>query len=129
MTMQIVSRTDKQHKTIRHAIPNQTDTRTSRRKLTDAIDVLCRWAELNGSRGFKFYYVSISKLIKGITGIEKRIHATPQQIAFLEVLESATRGEILKGVEKQTHYKQIYKNIKQKLTCIQKLMRDADSDI
>jgi hypothetical protein len=98
------------------------DSRSQRRKLTDTIKMLVEYACLNGSNNSKAYYMIISKLINKIAQVEDRKTASTYEMAFIEVLESATRGVILKGIEDQAYYKDIYKNIKRKLEDISVLL-------
>ena len=90
----------------------------SRRRLTDSIHLLVSYAEIHGSKGAKFYYANISKLINSCAGITNKDDITKYQKSIVETLESATIGEISKGIYKRKHYKEIYQCIKDKLNVL-----------
>lgn len=90
----------------------------SRRRLTDSIYLLVSYAEIHGSKGAKFYYSNISKLINSCAGITDKDDITKYQMSMIEVFESAAIGEISKGIYRRKHYKEIYKDIKAKLNML-----------
>ena len=89
---------------------------SGRRRLTDSIYLLVSYAEIHGSKGAKFYYSNISKLINSCAGITDKENITKYQISMIEVFQSAIIGEISKGIYMRKHYKAIYQDIKSKLT-------------
>jgi len=101
----------------------QNDTRTDRQRFTDSIKTLVEMATEQGSSNSRYYYTSISKLIKGITGIEDRNAIMPHQKTLERTLQSAVRGEVYRGTELGIYYKNIYKNIKKKLLGIERIFR------
>lgn len=88
---------------------------SGRRRLTNSIQLLVYSAEIQGSKGAKFYYSNISKLINSCANITNKDDITKYQMSMVETFNSAVIGEISKGVYMRKHYKDIYKDIKSKL--------------
>ncbi|MFQ7401669.1 MAG: Rha family transcriptional regulator [Neglectibacter sp.] len=86
-----------------------------RRMETDAIKQLVDYAKAQGSRNADRYYVTLSRLADRTADIEDRNRAQVVQLTSLLLVEQVIAREIAQGIETGTHYKAIYRAIKDKL--------------
>lgn len=89
----------------------------ARKAETNIIQQLCEYAKSQGSAHSEKLYVVYSRLADKIAGIEpkKRDFATVKQLNRLEEIENMIWHVIKLGMEKGEHYKQIYKDCKERL--------------
>lgn len=82
-----------------------------RRVETDAIKEFIEYAKSNGSQSSERYYAIITKATNEILGIEagKRDELSAKQIEHLAMVERVIASALTQGVEKEMHYKDIYK--------------------
>jgi len=88
-----------------------------RRNETDVIQQLIPYAEEQGSRNAKLFYVNYSKLVNKAIGIEtgKREFATHKQLMLVSLLEDIISNTIREEMAKGVYYKEIYQICKRKV--------------
>lgn len=109
MSLNLIYKSKTKEKTSREKEDN------GRRRLTDSIQLLVYLATIQGSKGAKFYYSNITKLINSCACITDKDDITKYQMSTVGTFESAVIGEISKGIYMRKHYKAIYQDIKTKL--------------
>lgn len=92
---------------------------TTRKKETDAIKRLCKYATMQGSKHPERLYTAYTKLANKAAGITTRNAATSLQISILTVAESIIAQTIDSGIEENKPYKEIYQDCKKKLAVLQ----------
>lgn len=87
------------------------DGKMIRRVETDAIKEFIEYAKNNGSQSSERYYAIITKATNEILGIEagKRDELSAKQLEHLAMVERVIASALTQGVEKEMHYKDIYK--------------------
>lgn len=83
-----------------------------RREETDAIKELTEYAKEQGSQHPEKYYKIYSDLANKIAGVKKREQANITQIATISVAEKAISTIIKQDMSEGYHYKDIYKDAK-----------------
>ena len=78
---------------------------------TDAIKEFIEYAKSNGSHNGERYYTIITKATNSILGIStgERDSLTATQLEHLAMVERVIASALTQGIEKQMHYKDIYK--------------------
>lgn len=92
---------------------------TTRKKETDAIKRLCKYATMQGSKHPERLYTAYTKLANKAAGITTRTAATSLQLSILTVAESIIAQTIDSGIEENKPYKEIYQDCKKKLAVLQ----------
>lgn len=90
-------------------------TKIGRREETNAIQKFVEYAKENGSHKGDMYYKHFSSLANKVAGISDRDLASVLQLSNLLIIEKIIAIKILEGLQNQTEYHQIYKDIKQHL--------------
>ena len=87
-----------------------------RRQETDAIQQLIPYAQEQGSQNALKLYMTYSKLVNSIMGIEsgKRKQATGKQLMQISLLEDMITNTIIEEMGKGVYYKEVYKICKKK---------------
>ena len=95
-----------------------------RREETDAIQLLIPYAEGQGSQNANKMYVSYSKLVNSVVGIEsgKRSEATFKQLMHIGLLEDMITNTIIEEMGKSVYYKEIYRICKDKAVLFAELV-------
>lgn len=88
---------------------------------TDVIKKLVEYAKEQGSKHSNMLYMTYSKLANNMAGISGRDSATIQQLSELSFIENIILNKIRIGMEKNLHYKEIYKDCKKQI----ELFRDV----
>lgn len=88
---------------------------------TDVIKKLVEYAKEQGSKHSNMLYMTYSKLANNMAGISGRDSATIQQLSKLSFIENIILNKIRIGMEKNLHYKEIYKDCKKQI----ELFRDV----
>lgn len=86
-----------------------------RRIETDAIKEFVGYAKAQGSENAERYYTNLSRLADRTAGIEERDKAQVVQLTSLLLVEKVIAREIAQGIAAGTHYKALYRAIKDKL--------------
>lgn len=89
--------------------------RITRRAETDVIKQLVEYAKCQGSEHAQMLYVTYSKLANKMAGIKDRELATIQQLSKLSFIENIILNQIRVGMERNLHYKEIYKDCKKQI--------------
>ena len=87
----------------------------TRKAETDIIKQLVEYAKEQGSEHSDKLYLSYTRLANKICGISKRDDATVAQLSSLTVAENIILHCIQVGISEEKHYKDIYKDCKQRL--------------
>lgn len=87
----------------------------TRQSETDIIKQLVEYAKAQGSEHSQKLYTTYSKLANKMTGIKSRELATITQLNNLTFIENIILNQIRVGMERQEHYKEIYKNCKKQI--------------
>ena len=87
----------------------------TRQSETDIIKQLVEYAKTQGSEHSQKLYTTYSKLANKMTGIKSRELATIAQLNQLTFIENIILNQIRVGMERQEHYKEIYKNCKKQI--------------
>lgn len=96
-------------------IEQRTQGKLIRNKETDTIKQLIQYAKEQGSTHADMLYMTYSKLANKMTGISDRDLATFQQLSELSFIENIILNQIRVGMEKNLHYKEIYKDCKRQI--------------
>ena len=89
-----------------------------RREETDVIQQLVEYAKSQGSEHSQMLYMTYTKLANRIVGVSNRDSATHAQLNDLSTMERLIAKVVLDGMDAGTHYKQIYKNCKERLETV-----------
>ena len=89
-----------------------------RREETDVIQQLVEYAKSQGSEHSSMLYMTYTKLANRIVGVSNRDSATHAQLNDLSTMERLIAKVVLDGMDAGTHYKQIYKNCKERLETV-----------
>lgn len=87
----------------------------TRKAETDIIKRLVEYAEEQGSTHADKLYVTYTKLANRIIGVDHRENATTMQLNNLTLAEHIILNVIQNGIAASKHYKQIYKDSKERL--------------
>lgn len=87
----------------------------ARQAETDIIKQLVTYAQEQGSEHAQMLYVTYSKLANQTLGITNRETATVMQLNSLTLIENIILHQVREGMEKELHYKEIYKNCKNQI--------------
>lgn len=93
----------------------------TRKAETDTIQKLVEYAKEQGSSHAEMLYMTYSKLAKKMTGINNRDEATVMQLNNLSLMENIILHEIDLGIMQGKHYKEIYKDCKNRLETVRDL--------
>lgn len=96
-------------------IEQRTQGKLIRNKETGIIKQLIQYAKEQGSTHADMLYMTYSKLANKMTGISDRDLATFQQLSELSFIENIILNQIRVGMEKELHYKDIYKECKKQI--------------
>lgn len=89
-----------------------------RKDETDVIQKLVEYAKEQGSGHADMLYVTYTKLANKMAGITKRNEATTAQLNDLSTMERLIAKVVLDGMAAGVHYKEIYKNCKERLETV-----------
>ena len=89
-----------------------------RKEETDIIQKLVEYAKGQGSENSKMLYMTYTKLANKMAGITKRDTATNAQLNDLSTMERLIAKVVLDGMSEGKHYKDIYKDSKQRLETV-----------
>lgn len=93
----------------------------ARREETDEIKELISYAEGQGSTHAGFLYITYSKLVKKMLGIESRETADTLTLSRAAEMERIIRRVIKDGIEAGDGYKSIYQAAKQRLLAFREI--------
>lgn len=93
----------------------------TRREETDTIKQLVDYAKAQGSTHSDKLYVVYSSLANKFAGVKGRDTATTDQLTDLRIYEKIALGMIRDGMSAGKHYKDIYKDTKQRFTEVQQM--------
>lgn len=93
----------------------------TRKAETDTIQNLVKYAKEQGSGHAEMLYMTYSKLANKMAGVKKRDEATVKQLNDLSLMENIILHEIDLGIIKRKHYKEIYKDCKNRLETVKDL--------
>jgi Rha family phage regulatory protein len=93
----------------------------TRKAETDTIQKLVEYAKKQGSGHAEMLYMTYSKLANKMAGVKKRDEATVKQLNDLSLMENIILHEIDLGIIKRKHYKEIYKDCKNRLETVKDL--------
>lgn len=93
----------------------------TRKVETDAIQKLVSYAQEQGSDHAEMLYATYTRLANKMAGISKRDEATVMQLNNLSLMENIILHEIDMGIMKGKHYKEIYKDCKERLETVKDL--------
>ena len=93
----------------------------TRKAETDTIQKLVEYAKGQGSSHAEMLYMTYSRLANKMAGINKRDEATVMQLNNLSLMENIILHEIDMGIMKGKHYKEIYKDCKERLETVKDL--------
>lgn len=89
-----------------------------RKEETDIIQKLVEYAKGQGSENSQMLYMTYTKLANKMAGITKRDTATNAQLNDLSTMERLIAKVVLDGMSEGKHYKDIYKDSKQRLETV-----------
>lgn len=89
-----------------------------RKDETDVIQQLVEYAKNQGSEHSQMLYMTYTKLANRIVGVANRDEATLLQLNDLSTMERLIAKVVLDGMDAGTHYKQIYKDCKERLETV-----------
>lgn len=89
-----------------------------RKDETDVIQQLVEYAKNQGSEHSQMLYMTYTKLANRIVGVANRDEATLLQLNDLSTMERLIAKVVLDGMDSGTHYKQIYKDCKERLETV-----------
>ena len=87
----------------------------TRQAETDVIKRLVEYAKEQGSEHSQMLYTTYSKLANKMAGITDRDFATLAQLNELSFIENIILNQIRVGMEREMHYKDIYKDCKKQI--------------
>ena len=93
----------------------------TRKVETDAIQKLVSYAQEQGSDHAEMLYATYTRLANKMAGISKRDEATVMQLNNLSLMENIILHEIDMGIMKGKHYKEIYKDCRERLETVKDL--------
>lgn len=93
----------------------------TRKAETDTIQNLVEYAKEQGSTHSDKLYITYSKLANKMAGVQKRDEATVMQLNNLSLMENIILHIIDTGIMAGKHYKEIYKDCKNRLKTIKDL--------
>ena len=93
----------------------------TRKAETDTIKKLVKYAKGQGSTHADMLYMAYSKLANKMAGIQKRDEATVMQLNNLSLMENIILHVIDTGILTGKHYKEIYKNCKNRMETVKDL--------
>lgn len=93
----------------------------TRQAETDTIKKLVEYAKEQGSTHSDKLYMTYSKLANKMAGITSRNEATITQLNNLTMMENIILRVIEAGIEADKHYKEIYKDCKERLQVVSEL--------
>lgn len=93
----------------------------TRKAETDTIQKLVEYAKEQGSGHSEMLYMTYSKLANKMAGVKNRDEATVKQLNDLSLMENIILHEIDLGIMKGKHYKEIYKDCKNRLETVKDL--------
>lgn len=93
----------------------------SRKAETDVLKQLVEYAKQQGSEHADMLYMTYSKLANKTVGVADRDTATAKQLMNLSVTENIILKVVEEGISQQLHYKEIYKNCKDRLAIVNQL--------
>lgn len=93
----------------------------TRKAETDTIKKLVEYAKSQGSTHADMLYITYSKLANKMAGIQKRDEATVMQLNNLSLIENIILHVIDTGILMCKHYKEIYKDCKNRLETVKNL--------
>lgn len=93
----------------------------TRKAETDTIQKLVEYAKEQGSGHAEMLYMTYSKLANKMAGVKNRDEATVKQLNDLSLMENIILHEIDLGIMKEKHYKEIYKDCKNRLETVKDL--------
>lgn len=99
----------------KHWLETREQGKLTRKAETDVLKQLVEYAEEQGSLHSDKMYVAYTKLTNKICGISGRDNATAQQLSSLTVAENIILHCIQAGIDENKHYKDIYKDRKNRL--------------
>ena len=102
-------------------IETRTVGKLSRKAETDALKQLVEYAKQQGSEHADMLYMTYSKLANKTVGVTDRDTATAKQLMNLSVTENIILKVVEEGISQQLHYKEIYKNCKDRLAIVNQL--------
>lgn len=89
-----------------------------RQQETDVLQKLVEYAKEQGSENSKMLYMTYTKLANKMAGITSRDTATSTQLNDLSTMERLIAKVVLDEMEEGKHYKEIYKDCKQRLETV-----------
>lgn len=96
-------------------IEERTQGKLTRKAETDVIKQLIEYAKGQGSKHSQMLYMTYSKLANAMAGISDRDFATHKQLSELSFIENIILHQIQVGMERDMHYKEIYKDCKRQI--------------
>ena len=102
-------------------IETRTFGRLSRKAETDVLKQLVEYAKQQGSEHADMLYMTYSKLANKTVGVTNRDTATAKQLMNLSVTENIILKVVEDGINQQLHYKEIYRNCKERLAIVNQL--------
>lgn len=93
----------------------------TRKAETDTIQKLVEYAKEQGSGHAEMLYMTYSKLANKMVGVKSRDEATVKQLNDLSLVENIILHEIDLGIIKRKHYKEIYKDCKNRIETVKNL--------
>lgn len=102
-------------------IETRTFGKLSRKAETDVLKQLVEYAKQQGSEHADMLYMTYSKLANKTVGVTDRDTATAKQLMNLSVTENIILKVVEDGINQQLHYKEIYKNCKERLAIVNQL--------
>ena len=102
-------------------IETRTVGKLSRKAETDVLKQLVEYAKQQGSEHADMLYMTYSKLANKTVGVTDRDTATAKQLMNLSVTENIILKVVEEGISQQLHYKEIYKNCKDRLAIVNQL--------
>lgn len=89
-----------------------------RKEETNIIQKLVEYAKEQGSSHADMLYMTYTKLANKMVGITSRDTATNAQLNDLSTMERLIAKVVLDGMEQGKHYKEIYKDSKERLETV-----------
>lgn len=102
-------------------IETRTFGKLSRKAETDVLKQLVEYAKQQGSEHADMLYMTYSKLANKTVGATNRDTATAKQLMNLSVTENIILKVVEDGINQQLHYKEIYRNCKERLAIVNQL--------
>lgn len=93
----------------------------TRKEECDTLKKLVEYAKEQGSTHADMLYMTYSKLANAMSGVKNRDQATSHQLDTLNFMENIILHMVEEGIEAGTHYKQIYRNCKERMETVKTL--------